>query len=499
MNLQQFHETRWLAPAVPEWPPLFSYIAIPVIGITLLLGGWVTGLGMMEYALIASAFLDVELVYGTRLMGLLCSLAVIPVLWWSLPQGTSIMARVAATLLWILSPVGVEYGAYGLPETALGLAAALCVLLALRYIQEGRAGLLVWSGVFAGVAAAFKYNGGMVCVATALAALMGPAGWRVGLRHLALAGAASLGAFLVLTPTILLDTRNTIEGLLFEREHLTTPRIGPNYIPWIGTVWFFITREPGWLLAAVTGLGFLALGLGGRRRLAMVASVVIVNYVIVGGWARMDPNYWFPSLAAASLLMGEAIRAIPPRHQAHITGAWGGFLLVVLTVLHPPDPGASNYTRMSEWLAVNLPPEATIVRDGSFTPKVWTPGRLEEFQEGRGGRLSQTGREHFQQRLANSPLAREEVLLIDLTRESDGPPDLLAAIPPGAWVLLSTLPMERTLNHPPPNHPEVGPIHKAQLDLYQTILSPDGPFTPLHAETTGAGQGHFVYQRMRVD
>ncbi|MCC5874659.1 MAG: glycosyltransferase family 39 protein [Candidatus Sumerlaeia bacterium] len=494
VNLQHFYETRWLAPAVPEWPPLHSYLMVPVIGITLVLGGFLTGLDAMEYAIIASAFLDVELVYGTRFLSLLCSLAVLPLLWYALPRHVGNVPRVAACLLWIFSPVSVEYGAYGLPETGLAVAVAGCVLLALRYLETGAGRDLVWAGVCAGVAAAFKYNGGMVCVAVAMAAMLGPGGWRVGWRHLLVAGLASLGCFLLLTPTILLDTRNTIDGLLFERDHLSTPRIGPNYLPWVGTPWFFLTREPGWLFSAFLGSAVFILGLGSRKRLAVILAAVLVNYLIVGGWARMDPNYWIPSLPAASLLLGEVIRSLAARHQFHVTLVAGGLLAMSLLVLFPPDPRTSNYTRMSEWLAENLPTNVTITRDGSYTPKVWTMARLHEFHEGPGARLSLEGEAHFVWRIGNSPRALEEVILVDVLRREELVADLHEVIPAGSWLLISSLPRDRVMLYPPPGREDQDAIHTVRLNFYEAVMDPDGPWELIHAETEGAGQQHFVYR-----
>lgn len=496
VNLQYFYETRWLAPAVPEWPPIHSYLMVPVIGLTLVLGGVFTGLGVMEYAVIASAFLDAELVYGTRLVSLVCSLAVLPLLWFALPRHVGNVPRAAACLLWIFSPVSVEYGAYGLPETGLAVAVAGCVLLSLRYLETGRLNDLVWAGICAGVAAAFKYNGGMVCVAVAVAAMIGRGGWRIGARHLLLAGLASLGVFLLLTPTIYLDARNTLDGLLFERDHLSTPRIGPNYLPWIGTPWFFLTREPGWIFAAFCGLAMLVLGLGSRRRMAVIISVVVINFLIVGGWARMDPNYWMPSLPAASLLFGEVVRSLAARHQFHVTVVAGGLLAMSLLVLFPPDPRTSNYTRMSQWLGENLPSESIVARDGSYTPKIWTSERLDEFQDGPGSRLSEAANIRFMERLQGAPLAAGEVLLIDVLREEELVDDLHEVIPPGAWLLISSLPRDRVMLHPPPGREDLDAIHAVRRNFYEAVMDPAGAWVLMHAETGGSGQQHFVYQHV---
>jgi hypothetical protein len=493
VNLRHFAATRWLAPAVPEWPPLYSYLCAPLVALSAVVGGALRGVGPMDWLLLGGAFLDPAVVLGNRLLALALGAAVVPVLWRSLPAGAGRAAVVGTVAVYTLSPVSVEYGAMGLPETGVMLGAAVAVWQSLVYVETGGRRALVWAGVGAALAAAMKYHGGLVCVACAAAAVArarAGGSWRVPLADLAAAGLVSLGAFLVLTPTVLLDAQGTLGGLLFQRDHLSTPRVGPNYTAYWGTPWFLLTREPGWLLGA--GVGIVLALRGGGARVAVMMAPVVANFAIVGSWARMDPNYWVPALPAAALLVGEALHRMPqmaPRAAAVGTTVLAAALLVIA----PPSWRPSNERRMREWLVENLPADAVVARDGAFTVKVWTPKRVEEFLGGAGARLSPAGRALFEERLARSPRAAGEVILLEaLAREPDRP--LASHLPPGAWLLTTSLPMERVLKYPEPPHPKPAAAWRAQKALYDELLRPAGAWELVHREAGGSGQAHLVFR-----
>lgn len=487
---------RTFIPMWFDWPPLFSYAAVPPTGVAAVIGGATSGLGPSEWALVASAFVDKHLIWGARVLSLLLSGGVLALLWAIPDPESSPWARVLAVIGYVFSPVAVEYAAYGLPEEGVALSVAGALLFSVRYLRWGNPRSLLSAGVFVGLGGAFKYNGAIAAGACIMAAVFrreetGTARFRALFR----AGLAAIIVFLVLTPTWVLVPDRAAGGFLWESGHVGTPRLGPNNSGFLAIWPFLASHEPIWPVATILAAAVLVW----RRRdlrLALPVAVMGLNWLAVGGWTRMDPNYWYPSLPAASVAAGLALTAlIPARRQHHAALVVGAGLAACLFAIRPPVWESDNADRMSAWLAANLPGDAVVYREGTFTTKVWDAAEVAEFTEGRGRNLSAKARAAFEARLAQSPRAAR-VVGIEAGLKRGEYKNLSAEIESGAYLMTTSLPIERVLAYPSPDHPQRQYEHAQLLPLYESLVGEKNGWRRVHAEEDGSGQRHYLWRKV---
>ncbi len=506
--VSHFVSERTIIPPWFDWSPLFAYLAVPATGAISVIGGWQAGTSPAEWAQLQAELVSQDLVLGNRLLSLVFSLAVLWMLWSQFGRDASPLRRFVLCLGYLLSPVAIQYAAYGLPEEAMALGVTATLALAFRYAESGRLKLLVAAGVCAGVAGAFKYNGvfsvGAIIAATWIAC-PGERPFAERFRHLALAGCACVGTFLLLTPTWWLVPGEAMGGVLWESGFVATPRMGPNNSGHLAVLGFLATHEPGWILA-VTGAVWVIL----RRKSKAVAeraaeisplgvkiltlplAVMALNWVFVGGWVRMDPNYWYPSIPAMSVALGWGL-AMAMREWT----LWRSLNVIVLILfaaiiwarLSPLGRGENNVPAfgrdsrdlMRETLAENLSPNALIFRDGAYTPKVWSDDNPPPENAPEDAIL---------------PRARK-VIVLDQWRLEPGHEDLDAAIPVGSVLLTSSLVVNRVREYPPPDHPALAAEHAQKLALYKALFDPEGTWELLAEIRTGSGQTQYAFQKIR--
>lgn len=174
----------------------------------------------------------------------------------------------------------------------------------------GSSGLrwFVLAGVFAGLAAAMKFVGGIVVVPVAVAALVWPSSARDRVAAFAAVGFGSLGAFVVATGgSAVTDMAGLVEGLEFQFGFQSAPRLGYEgseaVVPWLfGAV---LPGTLGWPMAvlALVGSGWLvARGRPGDRFVAG-AALTLLAYPLVT--SVRFPHYVLPALPL--LVVGGAV------------------------------------------------------------------------------------------------------------------------------------------------------------------------------------------------
>ncbi|CAN5186070.1 hypothetical protein BH09SUM1_BH09SUM1_30440 [soil metagenome] len=491
IGVSHYVSNKTIVPPWFDWPPLFSYLAVPATGITSLVGGKMSGLPPGEWAVLQSAFVDQRLVAGTRILSLLFSLCTIAAIYLMPLRPAHSGTRVAATLIYLFSPVAVQYGAYGLPEEGMVLCVALSLLCSIRYSIGGNWKWLCAAGALGGLAAAFKFNGAMACGACAVAALVAQdKNSQRRITALSRAACAAILVFLILAPSFLLATEDAFGGLLWEGLHVGKARFGPQYPHYIGMPLFLVKHEPGLLLGVMTAV---IVAKSKDRALLILLTIPALNFLAVGGWTRMDPNYWYPSIPAVSAAFGLAV----PSHSSGRLRALQLFgisalLVAFLFIIGPPAYRRDNYDVMADWLTAELPADAVVVRDGSYTPKIWSPIETHEFLDGRGSALSPAAREQFDQRLTHSPKAAS-IILRDKQLATASAADPIDALPAGSWLLASELPMTRIRDYPLPDGAD-GRIYQLQKKLYGSLQSGVG-WKLMFAAENGSGQAQYAYRK----
>ena len=227
-----------------------------------------------------------------------------------------------AAALYAVAPLAVQHGHWATVDVPATFWIAGALYFAVRVASnESRAADFVWCGVFAGLAAATKYNGGLVLLA-GLAALVVRRENRRPANVLKLCGAAAV-AFVVGCPTILLNPYDLVtKGILFEGTHVA--RGGD--LAFAGTAsgfWFHVAVNLAWGLGPpLTGIALVAFAAALRRRASgdlVLLAFAIPYYVLIGMAQIKFARYTLPLFPPMLLFVGALtaeIRAYAARSRA---------------------------------------------------------------------------------------------------------------------------------------------------------------------------------------
>ncbi|WP_354701883.1 hypothetical protein DSM112329_02222 [Paraconexibacter sp. AEG42_29] len=266
--------------------------------------------------------------------------------------------------------------------------APICLSLvgAAGILRYGRVSDYLVAGAGLGLAAAFKYTGGIVIlplIGAAAAQFLAPGGRSSAVRGLAFAGGAAFAGFLIANPYALLSFSEFKDGL----DHQTT--VADDAIGKLG-----LTQDNGvlyYLWTLTWGLGFVpafaALGAVAvlwrdeRRLIWVLAPAPIIFLLFMGSQTRFFGRWLIPVfpmiclLAAYGMLelaeaAGRRRPALRPTLLAVAALALCGQGIVsalhIGRVLSRPD--TRNTTR--EWMVANIPPKSKIVVE-PVVPDAW--------------------------------------------------------------------------------------------------------------------------------
>lgn len=285
-------------------------------------------------------------------------------------------ALLAAGLLAVM-PLHVRQSHYVLTDTPLTFFTTLALLASLVAHEKARLGAFALAGAAAGLAAATKYNGGIVLLLPLLACWMTPAVRPSRFICSLAAIGAAIGAFLVAAPYTLLD----LPAFLNSFARLTGEyRLNPQP-PEAGWLLYFkyLRGTLGWpaLLLAVSGfvLGVVRFVRGpGRVRWALLVVFSIVHFWVIARQNIVYGRYLLPIVPAVCVLAATAvISGVSLLRRYEIPRAPRTALIAALTVaaLLPPAVQAVQYDRMIsrrstvdmayDWIRQHVPRNANIV------------------------------------------------------------------------------------------------------------------------------------------
>jgi 4-amino-4-deoxy-L-arabinose transferase-like glycosyltransferase len=162
---------------------------------------------------------------------------------------------IVSALVFAVLPAHVRESHFTLTDTPLTLLTALTLLLSIRAVERGRLRDMALAGLAVGLTAAVKYNGVIVAVMPAIAALA----FRPGLRWRAIGTAAGVSAvaFLVAAPYTVLDLPGFLNGFAalmqsYNRVQATAWNAALIYVGHLRN-WF------GWPGVLPLGIGYVGL------------------------------------------------------------------------------------------------------------------------------------------------------------------------------------------------------------------------------------------------
>lgn len=355
----------WLSTGTYDRPPqggvLYFY---PTIGVPLL---YLIARGLS----VVAGTITIALVYGIAIRA-------------GFGRGAARLAAFAVAL----SSMAVEHSKLATTDMSATCLATAAIYVALSADREGRRPWIV-SGLLTGLAAAFKYNLGLVGGVLVLIALWrrlpgtGMAAW----RRLLLAAGVSLATFLLLNPFAVFDTARFARDLGYEFRRVTSvtemfvgaKEIEPTTVEKLGGI-FWLNLGPFGIAAVLFGL-VLAVR---QRRLgpSLLLAWMAIALLPMLRWQSLYPRYllgiWPVLLTFAAYGVWEAARMLRRLPFAP------ALVLVSAAAFYPseqrlwqrestrsrPDPRIA----LTEWLETNLPPGTLVVSEkaGPFA----TSGRL---------------------------------------------------------------------------------------------------------------------------
>lgn len=301
--------------------------------------------------------------------------------------GGAVAPAVAAGLV-ALSPNLIEHSRFVTPDVVATFLLGLAVLAALHVLESGSLRSYVLAGLVVGLATSAKYNAALVVAALGAACLVRI--WRTrdwtGVRSLAVAGGAAVGAFLLTTPYALLDRATFLDGVRYEREHYATGHPGmqgdtPSFYAGL-----LFREEAAITVPALVGA---VLALAGtrlqRQHAAVLLAFPLVYCAFVFSMVVRNDRTIMVVLPVLAVLAGYAVRVVlttvrtatperraGPARIGRLVAAVGAGLLVAaslgglqagLTVNSVHDARQEA----ARWVSANLPAGSSVVVE-SYSP-----------------------------------------------------------------------------------------------------------------------------------
>jgi 4-amino-4-deoxy-L-arabinose transferase-like glycosyltransferase len=275
-------------------------------------------------------------------------------------------AAAPAALFLALMPGHVLHSGFATVDVPAAFFTTLALLLAVRLAAAPSTRTAALAGAAAGLAAATKYNAGVVLLAPWAALFVGRAG--AAGRKLALAGAAglaALGAFVVATPFAVLDFASFREDVGFELLEHARSGHGEVFAQTGNGWWYHLSANlpyvAGVPLALAGGAGLVLLAL--RRGPADVAvlAFAVPYFALLGASEVRFLRYLLPLAPVLAVAGAHALGGIRPQRLRTAAFAVVAASLVLLTgrqqaAFAAPDPRAAA----AEWMEANAPAGAGV-------------------------------------------------------------------------------------------------------------------------------------------
>ncbi len=217
-------------------------------------------------------------------------------------------AGLIAGLLYAVAPLAVQHGHFATVDVPATFFVAGALFFAARFLASNSTSArdLFWCGLWAGLAAATKYNAGAVLLAGAAAWGLKRGHFLAG-RELSLLLGGALAGFLVGCPGALLNTAALLRDVRFEAGHV---RAGHDLV--------FVNTPPAWEYQAAFNLrwglgmplllvcaGALGVALWRRRPADVLLLAYLVPYYALIGFAQVKfARYTLPLFPPLLLLAG---------------------------------------------------------------------------------------------------------------------------------------------------------------------------------------------------
>ena len=358
-----------------NYPSLFKYVVFGLFGGWYVIGRLIGLFGGQEEFLRSFFTGAVSFRLIMRLLSaLMGTLNVWLLLRLPAPPAQIDRAGPVAALFLALSFLHVRDSHFGVTDVTMVCLATAAVLLAQRMHRLRTPDAALIAGVVAGLCTSTKYNGALLALPLALAALLPSPGmpWapdRGRLSRLGLAAAAMIGGFLLGTPYALLDAPTFWQDFSYEARHLAAGHYLDIGIGWVHHVQNSLRYGMGLPALVVAGVGVLWHLWRDPRQAALLYSFPVAYYLLIGRGETAFFRYILPVIPFLCIAAGHLLARLFPRGRTA--------LLLALLLLSPSLQRSLSALRlmghgdtrdaMGAWIEQNVPDEARIVHAGAYT------------------------------------------------------------------------------------------------------------------------------------
>ncbi len=255
-------------------------------------------------------------------------------------------------------------------DTAMSAMVCLSALFAIEVFRSGDSRFYTLSGIFAGLAASMKYNGGLVLLAGVLAHILRMKGegesWKAIWKHKQARWMVRLAiiAFIATTPGTIFETVNFLKGFGKEmihmgKGHFGYETVGNGFIFNLSTNWPIAVGLPI-LFTAIAGLIVLIASKRNRKAGAVFLTFPVIFFLMMGGGNVLFMRYLVPLVPFVTALSAVGLRFISRLSRVKaITIA----VLIILSAVavFPTAVGSIRWLHLA-----GKPPTMALVRDYIF-------------------------------------------------------------------------------------------------------------------------------------
>lgn len=272
------------------------------------------------------------------------------------------------------------YSGYAFPDATMTFFATCALFFSLSALESESLRDYILAGVFAGLAAATKYNGAFILLVIVCVHFVARGDTRKLLsfryhRRMMLCLFAFMCAFVLGTPGWIIRPNFFWNALMYERRHMIAGDVYDVGIPYIRQVQVFWKWET--TTAVLFALGLLY-ALYRRKKMDTVMLVVVAAcFIYIGSLGKKDIHYMlflFPVLCLLSARMLNDARAALKRAPVVL-----GTLLIVIALAWPAYKAFSqaaeqlledNRWTARRWIHEHIAANARIVIDWAYVPKL---------------------------------------------------------------------------------------------------------------------------------
>ena len=388
-NVITFIANKTISPYHAQYPTLYSYLVTPGIAVGAVLAN-VIGYGESVKETVGLLYFSKPhlLILPARIQSLVFLVSTAVVLFYFVKARYDLLSAVFVFSLTLTSPSLVQYGSYGLPDTAVLFFSTLALIFTFKSAESDEhisVKHIYYASIFAGLAISTKYNAVTTVVPIAFAVTYAFYIGKISLRGFIsisfVSGLLCVLFFLLGSPGWVLNTEFFIEEFISVREHAKLGHLGQTGVPFLGQLELMVDNAGVLFLAASLGFCVWLRKINISGIIALVSFISI--FILSGLSSKQSVHYLYPGYA------GLLVLAAVFNMRLYGLGAKLRYGVTWVLILVAFGVSASNSvvylnentTQLAtEWMKQNIPKNTKVTVDWGYVPTIYSDSKLEEIQ-----------------------------------------------------------------------------------------------------------------------